>query len=135
MISFRIKKRAVSWNKFFAGMNWKLRAVIAKEWKEETRAVMSEMGFDISRIKLPLIIFFKVKSVRPIDCDNNASSKLIIDWIKKEFKIEDTRKEIITAPSFPVKVKKPEEECVEVEIYDQDEIQQCANQFKRYICK
>lgn len=118
MIDFELEKRAITWNKFYSGAHWSVRSKLKDEWTEETIATLRAGFANCFFVKLPLEIEITAYGKRPVDPDNIASSKFIIDGIKKYFKIEDSYKEV---DSVLLRSRKSDRNYIFVRIKDQDD--------------
>jgi len=118
MIRFYLRKKPISWNVFYAGVFWGKRVATKEEWVGETIAALREQKIDVRNMVLPLRIEIESCAKRPVDPDNIASAKFIIDGIKRVFRIDDSWKNI---ESVTLKSRKASENCIFVIIKDADD--------------
>jgi hypothetical protein len=85
------------------------------EWITEVRSVLRKHK---EKLELPLVIYIQACSKRPIDPDNNASAKFIIDAIRGHYQINDTYKEI---KAVILSSRKETEDYIKVRIYGKNE--------------
>ena len=115
MIQFTIPRKAVSWNVFYSCPHWTKRVQLKGEWHWETREAYRNSPDKDTMLILPLEIEIESHSKRPIDADNCASGKFIIDTLKSILGIDDNYINII---SVKFKTFKSKVEFVRVKIYD-----------------
>ena len=132
MIEFIIPMRAVSWNIFYGGKHWSVRSKLKNDWFILTRQYMRRTPYYkemITTVRVPLKITIESYAKQPIDADNCASGKFIIDTIKKELGIDDDPK---TIPEVTFRSNRSIKEyiIVKIESYDNRENQKPGGDFQ-----
>ena len=105
-----LQKKALSWNKLYAGMHWSQRSKLADEWHE---LVFYECK--IQKIPKFLDIYVRIISTlkKPLDADN-ICAKIIIDGLVLAGIIKDDTPRYVKAVTLIS--KKGNEELTKVEI-------------------
>ena len=97
-LSFTVPKRAISWNQIYQGIHWAKRKKIADEWHQEVMAAVNAAGLlkgKRPKWKYPIQVMIDVFMKHPIDADNVASTKFILDTlVTLEFIKDDSPKYI-----------------------------------------
>ncbi len=117
IFQFKIRKRALSWNKFYAGKHWAVRKKLADEWHEDVMYALMEA-------KIPRKLLMKEKAIisieavmsKPVDPDN-ICSKLIIDpMVKYGLLKDDNNKYVFSVTLLSTNAGKGQDDYVQVSI-------------------